>query len=120
MKNGEKMKKVVSILVLSSFGFIGGCANGIHPGGATPSGLLIASATTTAPALAVTIDPNTQPDKVGEASSGAVFGLFAFGDSSVTAAMKEGNISRIHNVDYNNKAILGGLFIGTTTIVYGE
>jgi Zn-dependent alcohol dehydrogenase len=114
------MKKVVSSLVFCSLGFIGGCANGIHPGGATPSGLLIASATTTAPALAVTIDPEAKAEKVGEASSGAVFGLFAFGDSSVTAAMAEGRISRIHHVDYNNKSFLGGLFLGTTTIVYGE
>lgn len=114
------MKKLVSSLVFCSLGFVGGCANGIHPGGATPSGLLIASATTTAPALAITVDPQANAEKVGEASSSAVFGLFAFGDSSVTAAMTDGSISRIHHVDYKNKSFLGGLFIGTTTIVYGE
>ncbi|OUR88427.1 hypothetical protein A9Q81_24120 [Gammaproteobacteria bacterium 42_54_T18] len=99
---------------------ISGCATNLYPGGATPSGLLISSTTATSQALSLNTDPTISPDKVGEASSAAFLGLFGFGNSSVTAAMIDGGITTVHHVDYRNMSVLSGLFLQTTTIVYGE
>jgi len=56
--------------------------------------------------------------KMGEASSEGVLGIVR-GDASISAAMKAGNISKIHHVDYHYENILG--IVSTYTIkVYGE
>lgn len=46
--------------------------------------------------------------------------MIATGDSSVTAAMKDADITKIHLVDYKNSMLLFGLLFESTTIVYGE
>lgn len=57
--------------------------------------------------------------KVGYSSCINVLGLVAVGDSSINAAMKRAQITKIHHVD---NRILSVLFFFTkhTTIVYGE
>lgn len=113
-------RKLVSCIFIFAIISISGCATNIHPGGAMPSGMLVSSTVSTAQALAIDTDPTVKPKKVGESSAASFLGLFGFGDASVTAAMIEGNVSKVHHVDYKNISVLSGLFFQTTTIVYGE
>ena len=56
--------------------------------------------------------------KVGRADAwGIVF--FATGDASISRAMKNGGITRVHHVDQETLNVLGW-FSKYTTIVYGE
>ena len=57
--------------------------------------------------------------KVGMATSNSYFTLIAVGDSSIEAAVKNGNITKIKFVDYKAKNILG-IFGEYTTYVYGD
>ncbi|PYN11407.1 MAG: protein trl [Candidatus Rokuibacteriota bacterium] len=45
--------------------------------------------------------------------------VFATGDASISAAAKNGGITRIHHVDHETMNILG-FYAKYTTIVYGE
>ena len=56
--------------------------------------------------------------KMGEATSEGIIGIVR-GDASISAAMKAGNISKIHHVDYHYENILG-IVTTYTTKVYGE
>ena len=58
--------------------------------------------------------------KVGQASSHSFVGLFAFGDTSVQAAAKDGNIKVIKHTDYEFTNVFFGLFTKTTVYVYGD
>lgn len=56
--------------------------------------------------------------KVGRAEAWGIL-VYATGDASITAAMKNGGITRVHHVDNETMTILG-LYAKYTTIVYGE
>jgi hypothetical protein len=56
--------------------------------------------------------------KVGRAEAYGIL-VFATGDASISAAMKNGGITRIHHVDHDSMSILG-LYAKYITIVYGE
>ena len=57
--------------------------------------------------------------KVGKAESMSILALVAIGDSSINTAKKNGNISKIHYVDWDVENILG--IIGRYKVtVYGE
>ena len=56
--------------------------------------------------------------KVGRATAVGIV-VFAHGDASISAAMANGGITRIHHVDHETFNILG-LYAKYTTIVYGE
>jgi hypothetical protein len=56
--------------------------------------------------------------KVGRATAVGIV-MFAQGDASISAAMANGGITRIHHVDHETFNILG-LYAKYTTIVYGE
>ena len=56
--------------------------------------------------------------KVGRSEAWGIL-VFATGDASISAAMKNGGITRIHHVDHETFAILG-VYAKYTTIVYGE
>ena len=56
--------------------------------------------------------------KVGRATAVGIV-LFAHGDASISAAMANGGITRIHHVDHETFNIVG-LYAKYTTIVYGE
>jgi TRL (tRNA-associated locus)-like protein len=56
--------------------------------------------------------------KVGRATAVGIV-LFAHGDASISAAMANGGITRIHHVDHETLNILG-VYAKYTTIVYGE
>ena len=57
--------------------------------------------------------------RMGESSSMSILGLFAFGDASVDAAARNGNLQRIQYLDYHYLNILG-LYQEFTTRAYGE
>jgi hypothetical protein len=56
--------------------------------------------------------------KVGRATAVGIL-VFAHGDASISAAMANGGITRIHHVDHETFNLLG-LYAKYTTIVYGE
>lgn len=58
--------------------------------------------------------------KVGQASTHSFAGLFAFGDASVQAAAKDGNVKVIKHTDYKFENVFFGLFTKTTVYVYGD
>lgn len=75
--------------------------------------------TGTSPNLAVKFDAE-KAERVGHASCQQFLWAFATGDCSVTAAMKDGGLSKLHHVDDNIKIIVYGLYSELTTTVYGE
>jgi hypothetical protein len=56
--------------------------------------------------------------KVGRASAWGIL-VFATGDASISTAMANGGIARVHHVDHETFNILG-IYARYTTIVYGE
>lgn len=60
--------------------------------------------------------------KVGEAKSSIILGLWSSKgeQNNIKEAAKNGGITKVNQVEYINKAILGGLVINCTTRVYGE
>ena len=56
--------------------------------------------------------------KVGRATATGIV-MFAYGDASISTAMKNGGITRIHHVDHETTNIMG-VYATYTTIVYGE
>jgi hypothetical protein len=63
-------------------------------------------------------DTSVSPAKVGEATATGII-LVSTGDASIAAAMKDGDIKRIHHVDTEELNILW-LYVKKTTRVYGE
>ncbi|MCD6586658.1 MAG: TRL-like family protein [Desulfobacteraceae bacterium] len=116
------MKKSILFICATLFSimFMTGCASNLFPGGPTPAGVIITNVTAPSQYLAVATDKDAQSIKVGESSATAILGLFAFGDASIDAAMKDGNIRRVHHVDHRVNLILYGLFLKDTTIVHGD
>jgi hypothetical protein len=56
--------------------------------------------------------------RVGRASAVGIV-MFATGDASISAAMRNGGITRIHHVDHETSSFFG-FYSKYTTIVYGE
>lgn len=63
-------------------------------------------------------DAAVKPAKTGIAQAQAII-FFASGDASIDAAMKNGNITKVHHVDCETFSVLG-LYATYKTIVYGE
>lgn len=59
-------------------------------------------------------------NKVGSSTAHSFMGLFAFGDTSIQSAAKDGNIKVIKHTDYNFTNVFFGLFTKTTVYVYGD
>jgi len=100
--------------------FFSGCVSNMFPGGPTPAGGLVTSVRSPSQCLTVATDASVTGSKCGTASAGAFLGLFAFGDSSVDAAMKQAGIKKVHHVDHEINSFLLGVWFQDTTIVYGE
>ena len=64
------------------------------------------------------VDNDVRPARMGTATASGIL-CFTEGDASLKAAMTNGNISKVHHVDYKVKSILG-IVGSTTTIVWGE
>ena len=66
----------------------------------------------------VSAGPAATGPKVGRSEAWGVL-VFSTGDASISAAMANGGISKIHHVDHETQNILG-IWAKYTTIVYGE
>ena len=66
----------------------------------------------------VSAGPANTGSKMGRAEAWGIV-VFATGDASISAAAKNGGITRIHHVDHETMNILG-FYAKYTTIVYGE
>ena len=106
------MKKIMGCLLLIMLfaGLFMGCATVTTP----VNGWMYTGVT--AP---VTATSNTGSAKVGTGYCGSILGWFAWGDCSIGAGMKEGNITKIHHVDHDAMSILG-IYAQYTVKVYGE
>ena len=115
------MKKLcIGATLALGLAMVTGCATALYPGGPTPAGSLVTSVRSPAQALAVALDPSAKPTKTGTSGSSAILGLFASGDGSVEAAMRQGGITKIHHVDHEVNVYLLGIYAENKTIVYGE
>ena len=65
------------------------------------------------------VDNNVKPQKIGKSSTRSVLCFYPSGDGGIEAAMMEGNISKVHHVDYQD-FWFPLLFWSRTTKVYGE
>jgi len=63
-------------------------------------------------------DNSVKPVKTGVAEATGILG-FCTGDASIEAAMKQGNITKIHHVDMHATNVLA-IFGKYKTVVYGE
>lgn len=90
---------------------LGGCATAASP----VNGLLY---TNVSGPVAVG-DTQDKPTKVGRATTRSLFGVYAVGDASISAAAKNGGITKIHHVDHETQTILG-VIADYTTVVYGN
>lgn len=66
----------------------------------------------------VAAGPAATSPKIGRAEAWGVL-VFSTGDASISAAMQNGGITKIHHVDHETQNILG-IWAKYTTIVYGE
>ena len=115
-----KLKHIAMALLLATLTILPACAVATYPGGPTLRGVIYSNVTSPVQDLALHIDPTAKPLKKGTATTRSFFGLFAWGDGGIEAAMKDGEITRIHHVDHNLTQGLSGLWMTDTTIVYGE
>lgn len=105
------MKKTfVLILGLTPLGLLGaGCAS-TYPAGSVWADLKLPAS--------LTSNAATPTNKVGVATCRSFFGVFATGDASIEAAMKNGNITKVHYADWQVKNIVG---VATyRLVVHGE
>ena len=65
------------------------------------------------------VNSDAAPSKVGTSKAVGFLYLFASGDCSIGAAMRDGEITKVHHVDYDLMNFFG-LFSHVKTIVYGE
>lgn len=101
------MKKVALVLMAL---VLGGCAIGPYQPGFLYSGH-------SAPVTATGSDKECV--KMGESEAINVLGMVSMGDGSIDAAKKNGQITEVSSVDYEQFSILS-LFVKTTTKVCGE
>ena len=62
---------------------------------------------------------DAQHMKIGTTYCESYLGLIAVGDCSMKTAMDNGNITKVHHVDYHTKNIIG-VYIRHTVIVHGQ
>jgi len=75
---------------------------------------------------AITVDEKG-PVSVGDTKAGMKVGMaqaegilvVGYGDASIVAAMKDGNITRVHHIDNETLNVLG-IYARYKTVVYGE
>jgi hypothetical protein len=108
------MKKLIAAMALAcvSVVLLSGCAV-VSPISGGTQGMLF-----TQTDAAVAVGSGSGADKVGTAESTAII-CFATGDSSISKAMANGGITKIHHVDCKVFSVLG-VYAKYTTVVYGE
>ena len=107
------MKKNLTLFVLLLFGMavaVSGCAYAVSP----VTGGLYTSVK--APIAATNL---ADSPKKGTAVCKSILGFIALGDCSIDAAAKQGNITKVHHVDYEAMNVIF-VYATFTTVVYGE
>ena len=56
---------------------------------------------------------------VGQSTSYSLFNFFKWGDASLTDALREGSIVKVHHIDYESSDFIG-IFQSYSTLVYGQ
>ena len=108
------MKKLFFPLMLAAgMLFFSGCA------GSYTEGFFYTGNSVPSVDLEVESESDAGMNKVGTADCTNILGIIATGDCSVAAAMQNGDIEKVHHVDYEKQNILG-LYMKLTTKVYGE
>ena len=106
----QKMTLVSVCAVLVCTVLLSGCATS-YPTGSIMTKLKLP--------VAVTSNSAMKSPKVGTAECVSYLGMWTEGDISISAAMKNGGITKIHHVDWEVNNLLG--LIGKyKLIVYGE
>src|SRR5262249_11717547 len=105
------MKKLAHRLTLAIVcaGFLTGCTMGHAP---------VVSLVTLEEKGPVAVGPAAGSSKIGRSEAWGIL-VSATGDASISAAMRNGGITRIHHVDHETSSFLG-VYAKYTTIVYGE
>ena len=106
------MKKYITLTIASLVAALAsGCA------GYMPRGSLLTDVSL--PVAVADASAKVDSLKVGKSQCKDVLSLIAQGDASIAAAMKNGNITKVHFIDWKANNILG--LIGTyECTVYGE
>lgn len=97
------------LLVLSCAAVVAGCAIAHGP---------VTAAITIEERGPVSAGPAAGHSKVGRSEAQGIL-FYATGDASISAAMKNGGITRIHHVDHVTSNYFG-VYATYQTIVYGE
>jgi hypothetical protein len=118
----NKFRRILMFLFVSASAVMlcSGCASNLFPGGPSIAGVLYTDVEDPAQHLAVAMDKAATSTKTGTSSAAGYLGLIATGDASVDAAMKDGGITKVHHVDHKTQLVLWGLWVKSSTIVYGE
>jgi hypothetical protein len=96
----------VAIIFLTGCATVGGISGGTY-------GVLFTQTDN-----AVAVGSAGKAEKIGTADSEAII-FFATGDSSISKAMANGKITKIHHIDAKVFTVLG-VYAKYTTLVYGE
>ncbi|MEO0225862.1 MAG: TRL-like family protein [candidate division WOR-3 bacterium] len=110
----RKILLVINVIIALAIFIFGGCAAAVFTTPAYPVGGVY-----TEISGPVTATGNTGYSKVGTAEFVSVFGILAFGDASIKTAMRNGEITQIHHIDYKMTNVLG-IYAKYTVMVYGE
>jgi hypothetical protein len=112
------MRKILLTVLLAGFCLtaLTGCGAFVAMGG---GGILYQDTKTPSAQLAYYGPTSSVSTHVGTATATSILGILATGDASLDAAMKAGNITKVHHVDVE---VVSYLSIITTykLIVYGE
>ena len=104
------MKKLMFVAALAAVA--SGCV------GVTPANSVVAPIALDVQCPAGFVDNEVKPARMGTATASGII-CFCEGDASLKAAMDNGNIKKVHHVDFKTKNILG-IVSSATTIVWGE
>ncbi|MBV1873468.1 MAG: TRL-like family protein [Gammaproteobacteria bacterium] len=111
------MKGITKIAAVTALtGTLSACAGFYSAPLAPPMGMLYSDIQ--AP-LSIEPEGTKLGNKVGEASSTNILGLYAVGDVSVAAAAEAGGITTVRHIDYKMKNLLGVLST-FTIVVHGD
>jgi len=98
-------------MLAASFIQLSGCAWSYSP----VPGILYSDVKTPAPDLTVATTAE-RGTRIGRATCTSIFGLIAYGDCSIEAAMKDGNLHSVQFVDVKHQNVLGAYATYTLTV----
>ncbi len=104
------MRKLYASLAVAAGLAVGGCT--------APMGAVIAPIMLDQIGPVAGVDNDVQASKVGRSRAEGIV-MFATGDASITAAMRNGGITRVHHVDSQSLNVMG-IYSRYETVVYGE